>query len=151
MELEKEKVTEIRPHKWSSWGIEIYSRENRNGRLEYAYIIDEQKWAWIGIEGDYELLPVDQHPLIAPLFADPDDTTSMYFVIDGRSTDNEAEGGNIEIQFLEQHLDTEYAKLVEIDGDEGFNERERLYKMGFKDVDDGFRHVIQFNQRKLGE
>ena len=149
--MSEEKTTEIRPYKWSSWGIEIYSRENRNGRLEYAYIIDEQKWAWIGIEGDYELLPVDQHPLIAPLFADPDDMTSMYFVIDGRSMDNEAEGGNIEIQFLEQHVETEYAKLVEIDGDEGFNERERLYKMGFKDVDDGFRHVIQFNQRKLGE
>ena len=148
--MSKEKTTEIRPHKWSSWGIEIYSRE-REGKTEHAYIIDEQKWAWIGIEGDYELVPVDQHPLIAPLFADPDDTTSMYFVIDGRSTDNGAEGGNIEIQFLDQHLKTEYATLVEQDGDENFNERERLYKMGFKDVDDGFRHVIQFNQRKLGE
>jgi len=48
-------------------------------------------------------------------------------------------------------LKTEYATLVEQDGDEVFNERERLYKMGFKDVDDGFRHVIQLNQRKLGE
>jgi len=38
-----EKVTEIRPYKWSSWGIEIYSRENRNGRIEYAYIVEEQK------------------------------------------------------------------------------------------------------------
>ena len=148
--MSKEKTTEIRPHKWSSWGIEIYSRE-REGKTEHAYIIDEQKWAWIGIEGDYELVPVDQHPLIAPLFAEPDDTTSMYFVIDGRSIDNGADGGNIEIQFLEQHLKTEYATLVEQDGDEAFNERERLYKMGFKDVDDGFRHVIQFNQRKLGE
>jgi len=148
--MSKEKTTEIRPHKWSSWGIEIYSRE-QEGKTEHAYIIDEQKWAWIGIEGDYELVPVDQHPLIAPLFADPDDTTSMYFVIDGRSMDNGAEGGNTEIQFLEQHLKTEYATLVEQDGDEAFNERERLYKMGFKDVDDGFRHVIQFNQRKLGE
>ena len=148
--MSEEKTTEIRPHKWSSWGIEIYSRE-QEGKTEHAYIIDEQKWAWIGIEGDYELVPVDQHPLIAPLFADPDDTTSMYFVIDGRSMDNGAEGGNTEIQFLEQHLKTEYATLVEQDGDEAFNERERLYKMGFKDVDDGFRHVIQFNQRKLGE
>ena len=148
--MSEEKTTEIRPHKWSSWGIEMYFRE-REGKTEHAYIIDEQKWAWIGIEGDYELVPVDQHPLIAPLFADPDDTTSMYFVIDGQSTDNEAEGGNIEIQFLEQHLKTEYATLVEQDGDEAFNERERLYKMGFKDVDDGFRHVIQLNQRKLGE
>jgi len=148
--MSEEKTTEIRPHKWSSWGIEMYFRE-REGKTEHAYIIDEQKWAWIGIEGDYELVPVEQHPLIAPLFADPDDTTSMNFVIDGQSTDNEAEGGNIEIQFLDQHLKTEYATLVEQDGDEAFNERERLYKMGFKDVDDGFRHVIQFNQRKLGE
>ena len=148
--MNKEKTTEIRPHKWSSWGIEMYFRE-REGKTEHAYIIDEQKWAWIGIEGDYELVPVDQHPLIAPLFEDTDDTTAMNFVIDGQSTDNEAEGGNIEIQFLDQHLKTEYATLVEQDGDEAFNERERLYKMGFKDVDDGFRHVIQFNQRKLGE
>ena len=145
--MSEEKTTEIRPHKWSSWGIEIYSRE-REGKTEHAYIIDEQKWAWIGIEGDYELVPVDQHPLIAPLFADPDDTTSMYFVIDGSSIDNGSDGGNIEIQFLEQHLEEE---LEELEEDEVFNERERLYKMGFKDVDDGFRHVIQLNQRKLGE
>jgi hypothetical protein len=147
--MSEEKTTEIRPHKWSSWGIEIYSRE-REGKTEHAYIIDEQKWAWIGIEGDYELVPVDQHPLIAPLFADPDDMTSMYFVIDGRSTDNGADGGNIEIQFLDQHLKTEYATLVEGKFDPlAFNER--LYKMGFKEDEDGFRHVIQFNQRKLGE
>jgi hypothetical protein len=147
--MSEEKTTEIRPHKWSSWGIEIYSRE-REGKTEHAYIIDEQKWAWIGIEGDYELVPVDQHPLIAPLFADPDDTTSMYFVIDGRSMDNGADGGNIEIQFLDQHLKTEYATLVEGKFDPlAFNER--LYKMGFKEDEDGFRHVIQFNQRKLGE
>ena len=147
--MSEEKTTEIRPHKWSSWGIEMYSRE-REGKTEHAYIIDEQKWAWIGIEGDYELVPVDQHPLIAPLFADPDDMTSMYFVIDGRSTDNGADGGNIEIQFLDQHLKTEYATLVEGKFDPlAFNER--LYKMGFKEDEDGFRHVIQFNQRKLGE
>jgi hypothetical protein len=147
--MSEEKTTEIRPHKWSSWGIEMYSRE-REGKTEHAYIIDEQKWAWIGIEGDYELVPVDQHPLIAPLFADPDDMTSMYFVIDGRSMDNGADGGNIEIQFLDQHLKTEYATLVEGKFDPlAFNER--LYKMGFKEDEDGFRHVIQFNQRKLGE
>ena len=145
--MSEEKTTEIRPHKWSSWGIEMYSRE-REGKTEHAYIIDEQKWAWIGIEGDYELVPVDQHPLIAPLFADPDDTTSMYFVIDGRSMDNGVEGGNTEIQFLDRHLEEE---LEELEKDEDFNERERLYKMGFKDHEDGFRHVIQFNQRKLGE
>ena len=147
--MSEEKTTEIRPYKWSSWGIEMYSRE-REGKTEHAYIIDEQKWAWIGIEGDYELVPVDQHPLIAPLFADPDDTTSMYFVIDGRSMDNGADGGNIEIQFLDQHLKTEYATLVEGKFDPlAFNER--LYKMGFKEDEDGFRHVIQLNQRKLGE
>ena len=155
--MSEEKTTEIRPHKWSSWGIEIYSRE-REGKTEHAYIIDEQKWAWIGIEGDYELVPVDQHPLIAPLFADPDDTTSMCFVIDGHSIDNGADGGNIEIQFLEQHLKTEYATLCKAVGQEekdlvseGDIDRSILSEMGFKDHEDGFRHVIQFNQRKLGE
>ena len=153
----KEKTTEIRPHKWSSWGIEIYSRE-REGKTEHAYIIDEQKWAWIGIEGNYELVPVEQHKLLAPLFADTDDTTSMCFVIDGHSIDNGADGGNIEIQFLEQHLKTEYATLYKkVDQEEhdlvseGDINRSILSEMGFKDHEDGFRHVIQFNQRKLGE
>jgi hypothetical protein len=144
-----EKTTKIRPYKWSSWGIEIYTRENRNGRLEYAYIIEEQKWVEIEIKGDYTLMPVEQHPTIAPLFADPDDTTDMYFVIDGMSSNYWADDGYINIEFLEQHLKTEYATLAEQDGgDDHFNERERLYKMGFKDDEDSFRHVLQC---KLGE
>jgi hypothetical protein len=148
-----EKTTKIRPYKWSSWGIiEIYTRENRNGRLEYAYIIEEQKWVEIEIKGDYTLMPVKQHPTIAPLFANPDDTTDMYFVIDGMSSDCWADDAYIHIEFLEQHLETEYATLAEQDGgDDHFNERERLYEMGFKDDEDSFRHVLQFNQRKLGE
>ena len=63
----------------------------------------------IGNEGDYELVPVDQQELIAPLFVDkeemrldlcstPIDRNSMCFVIDGHSIDNGADGGNIEIQ-----------------------------------------------------
>ena len=146
-----EKTTKIRPYKWSSWGIEIYTRE-REGKTEYAYIIEEQKWVEIEIKGDYTLMPVKQHPTIAPLFADPDDTTDMYFVIDGMSSNYWADDGYINIEFLEQHLKTEYATLAEQDGgDDHFNERERLYKMGFKDDEDSFRHVLQFNQRKLGE
>jgi len=148
-----EKTSAIRPYKWSSWGIEIYTRE-REGKTEYAYIIEEQKWVEIEVEGDYTLMPVEQHPTIAPLFADSDDTTDchMYFVIDGMSSDYWAEGGYINIEFLEQHLKTEYATLAEQDGgDDHFNERERLYEMGFKDDEDSFRHVLQFNQRKLGE
>jgi hypothetical protein len=126
-----------------------YTRE-RN-KTEYAYIIEEQKWVEIEIKGDYTLMPVEQHPTIAPLFADPDDTTDMYFVIDGMSSNYWADDGYINIEFLEQHLKTEYATLAEQDGgDDHFNERERLYEMGFKDDEDSFRHV-QFKQRKLGE
>ena len=146
-----EKTTKIRPYKWSSWGIEIYTRE-REGKTEYAYIIEEQKWVEIEIKGDYTLMPVEQHPTIAPLFTDPDNTTDMYFVIDGMSSNYWADDAYINIEFLEQHLKTEYATLAEQDGgDDHFNERERLYKMGFKDDEDSFRHVLQFNQRKLGE
>ena len=82
----------------------------------------------------------------------------MCFVIDGHSIDNGADGGNIEIQFLEQHLKTEYATLCKAVGQEekdlvseGDINRSILSEMGFKDHEDGFRHVIQFNQRKLGE
>ena len=149
--MSKIETTKIRPYKWSSWGIEIYTRE-REGKTEYAYIIEEQKWVEIEVKGDYTLMPVKQHPTIAPLFADPDDTTDMYFVIDGMSSNYWADDGYINIEFLEQHLKTEYATLAEQDGgDDHFNERERLYKMGFKDDEDSFRHVIQFKQRKLGE
>lgn len=147
----EEKITLIRPYKWSSWAIEIYTRENRNGRLEYAYIIEEQKWVEIEIEGDYTLIPVEQHPTIAPLFADPDDTTDMDFVIDGSSSDNWADGGYINLEFLEQHLKTEYAKLEEKHEPCSKSESEILYEMGFKDAEDSFRHVIRFKQRKLGE
>ena len=143
-----EKTSAIRPYKWSSWGIEVYTRE-REGKTEYAYIIEEQKWVEIEIEGDYTLMPVEQHPTIAPLFADPDDTTDMYFVIDGMSSNYWADDAYINIEFLEQHLKTEYATLAERDGgDDHFNERERLYEMGFKDDEDSFRHVLQC---KLGE
>ena len=144
----EDRSTKIRPYKWSSFGIEIYTRE-REGKTEYAYIIEEQKWVEIEIEGDYTLMPVEQHPTIAPLFADPDDTTDMYFVIDGMSSDYWADDAYINIEFLEQHLKTEYATLAEQDGgDDHFNERERLYEMGFKDDEDSFRHVLQC---KLGE
>ena len=85
-DLYEEKVTQLRPHKWTSWGIEIYTRE-REGKTEYAYIIETHKWAWIGIEGDYTLVPVDQHPLLAPLFADPDDTTEICFAYSGHGDD----------------------------------------------------------------
>ena len=147
-DLYEEKTTKIRPYKWSSWGIEIYTRE-REGKTEYAYIIEEQKWVEIEIKGDYTLMPVEQHPTIAPLFADRDDTTNMYFVIDGMSSNYWADDGYINIEFLEQHLKTEYATLAEQDGgDDHFNERERLYEMGFKDDEDSFRHVLQC---KLGE
>ena len=150
-DLYEEKTTKIRPYKWSSWGIEIYTRE-REGKTEYAYIIEEQKWVEIEIKGDYTLMPVEQHPTIAPLFADPDDTTDMYFVIDGMSSDYWADDAYINIKFLEQHLKTEYDTLAEQDGgDDHFIERERLYEMGFKDDEDSFRHVIQFKQCKLGE
>ena len=119
----EDRSTKIRPYKWSSMGIEIYTRE-REGKTEYAYIIEEQKWVEIEIEGDYTLMPVEQHPTIAPLFADPDDTTDMYFVIDGMSSDYWADDSYINIEFLEQHLKTEYATLAEQDvGDDHYNER----------------------------
>ena len=142
-----EKITEIRPYKWSSWGIEIYSRENRNGRIEYAYIVEEQKWSWIRMKGNYSLEPVEQDVLIAPLFEFPEDSTDLYFVVDGECDSNEADGGGEEVELLEQHLKTEYATLEK--QDKNLGERDRLYQMGFTDND--FRIVVQFKQRKLGE
>jgi len=85
--------------------------------------------------------------LIAPLFENPEDSTDLYFVVDGECDSNEADGGGEEVELLEQHLKTEYATLEK--QDENLGERDRLYQMGFTDND--FRIVVQFKQRKLGE
>ena len=148
--MDNKKITEIRPCKWSSWGIEMYARE-RGGKTEYAYIIEEQKWMTFSIEGDYTLVPVDQHPLIAPLFGERDDTTNLYFIIEGEKVSEVGDGGYIDVEFLEQqHLMTEYATLLQQDVNEAFNERERLYEMGFDDVAEpsGYKQVIRFKHRE---
>ena len=77
------KETQIRPYKWSAWDFEIYSRD-RNGKTEYAFITLEHKWVDLDIDGDYVLVPIEQHKLLAPMFKEmTDSTTDMYFVIDG--------------------------------------------------------------------
>ena len=65
--------TQIRPYKWSAWDFEIYSRD-RNGKTEYAFITLEHKWVDLDIEGDYVLVPLEQHKLLAPMFKEMTDS-----------------------------------------------------------------------------
>ena len=156
--------TQIRPYKWSAWDFEIYSRE-REGKTEYAFIIIEHKWVDLDIEGDYVLVPLEQHKLLAPMFTEKDDdytdsTTDMYFVIDGLCGIEWCDGGYPSLEFSEQHLETEYAEVEKQMSNDDYNEFERLEKMGFGPYedrmqmsDDYIRRVVKFNkcQRKLGE
>ena len=153
----------IRPYKWSAWDFEIFMREQEDdyGNLtqEFAYITTEHKWVTLAIEdGDYNLVPVEQHKLLAPLFDGITASTDMYFVIDGVAGVDEAEGGYIDMEFSEQHLKTEYATLQKLNKNHELGETDILFEMGFKEYedkmnisDDYTRTVIKFNQRKLGE
>ncbi len=151
---------QIRPYKWSCWDFEIYSRD-RNGKTEYAFITIEHKWVDLDIEGDYVLVPLEQHKLLAPMFKGmTDSTTDMYFVIDGLCGVGWADGGYIDMEFSEPHLKTEYAEVEKQMSNDDYNEFERLEKMGFKTHEDKMemswdyiRRVVKFNkcQRKLGE
>ena len=149
--------TQIRPYKWSAWDFELFSRD-REGKTEYAFITTEHKWTSIAIDGDYILVPVEQHKLLAPLFDGITASTDMYFVIDGVAGVDEAEGGYIDMEFSEQHLKTEYATLQKLNKSHELGETDILFEMGFKEYedkmnisDDYTRTVIKFNQRKLGE
>ena len=149
--------TQIRPYKWSAWDFELFSRD-QNGKTEYAFITTEHKWTSIAIDGDYILVPVEQHKLLAPLFDGITASTDMYFVIDGVAGVDEAEGGYIDMEFSEQHLKTEYATLQKLNKNHELGETDILFEMGFKEYedkmnisDDYTRTVIKFNQRKLGE
>ena len=149
--------TQIRPYKWSAWDFELFSRD-QNGKTEYAFITTEHKWTSIAIDGDYILVPVEQHKLLAPLFDGITASTDMYFVIDGVCGVDEADGGYIDMEFSEQHLKTEYATLQKLNKNHELGETDILFEMGFKEYedkmnisDDYTRTVIKFNQRKLGE
>ena len=155
----------IRPYKWSCWDFQIFMREQPKGHKgrdfitqEFAYITTEHKWVTLAIDGDYTLVPVEQHELLAELFCGITTSTDMYFVIDGLCGVDEADGGYIDMEFSEQHLKTEYATRQKLNGNHDLCESEILFEMGFKEYedkmnisDDYTRTVIKFNQRKLGE
>lgn len=149
----------IRPYKWSCWDFQIFMRERVNNTKEFAYITTEHKWVTLAIEdGDYNLVPVEQHKLLAPLFEGITLSTDMTFVIDGLCGVDEADGGYIDMEFSEQHLKTEYATRQKLNNNHDLCEAEILFDMGFKEYEDKMnishdytRTVIKFQQRKLGE
>lgn len=154
---------QIRPYKWSCWDFQIFMREREDdyGNLtqEFAYITTEHKWVTLAIEdGDYTLVPIEQHKLLAPLFEGITLSTDMTFVIDGLCGVDEADGGYIDMEFSEQHLKTEYATRQKLNNNHDLCEAEILFDMGFKEYEDKMnishdytRTVIKFQQRKLGE
>ena len=158
------KEIQIRPYKWSAWDFEIFMREQEDdyGNLtqEFAYITTEHKWVDMDIDGDYALVPIEQHKLLAPLFKEPTASTDLMFVIDGICGVGMSDGGYIDMEFSEQHLKTEYATRQKLNKNHNLSESEVLYDMGFREYedkmemsDDYIRTVVQFHkcQRKLGE
>lgn len=155
--VDGDQETQIRPYKWSAWDFEIFSRK-REGKTEYAFITIEHKWVDLDIEGDYVLVPLEQHKLLAPLFKVPTASTDLIFVIDGLCGIGWCDGGYPSVNFYEPHLKTEYAEVKnQMLEDSDFK---RLEKMGFERYedemqmsDDYIRRVVIFNkcQRKLGE
>ena len=156
--------TQIRPYKWSCWDLQMFKREREDdyGNLteEYAYVTTEHKWVTLAIDGDYTLVPLDRHKLLAPLFEGIEtNSTQLYFVVDGLCGVDEADGGYIDVEFPDQHVRTEYATLQKrINENHELCEAEMLMEMGFKEFEDKMdnssditRTVISFQQRKLGE
>ena len=159
--IEIDEETQIRPYKWSAWDFEIFSRE-RGGKTEYAFITIEHKWVDLDIEGDYVLVPIEQHKLLAPLFKETTASTDLMFVIDGLCGIGWCDGGYPSVDFYEPHLKTEYDKIGTEQQECGgyLSELDKLEKMGFEEYedkmqmsDDSTRRVVKFNkcQRKLGE
>tara|TARA_R110000772_G_scaffold245558_1_gene358982 strand:- start:187 stop:789 length:603 start_codon:yes stop_codon:yes gene_type:complete len=161
--IEIDEETQIRPYKWTAWEFEVLSRK-REGKTEYAFITVAHKWVDIDIDGDWVLVPVNRHKLLAPLFEgktsiDEDDTDckNLYLAIDGITGVGMCDGGYPSVEFHDQHLKDEYTKLEE--KYEPFKELTILYEMGFEPYEDKMesshldysRFVIKFNQRKLGE
>ena len=154
--------TQIRPYKWSCWDLQMFKREREddygNLMVEYAYVTTEHKWVTLAIDGDYALVPLEQHKLLAPLFGEIENT-QLHFVVDGLCGVDEADGGYIDVEFPDQHVKTEYATLMKrINENHDLCEAEMLMEMGFKEFEDRMaissdytRTVISFQQRKLGE
>lgn len=151
---------QIRPYKWSCWDFEIFMRE-REGKTEFAFITTEHKWVTLAIDGDYALVPLEQHKLLAPLFEGIQEVTTgstgIMYVIDGVCGVDEADGGYIDVEFNEQHVKTEYATKQKLNNHD-LCEAEILWDMGFREYEDKMnlssditRTVICFQQRKLGE
>lgn len=157
---------QIRPYKWSCWDFQIFMREREDdyGNLtqEFAFITTEHKWVTLAIDGDYTLVPLERHKLLAPLFEGIQEVTTgstgIMYVVDGLCGVDEADGGYIDMEFSEQHLKSEYATRQKLNKNHELGESEILYDMGFKDYEDKMdnssdfvRTVICFQQRKLGE
>lgn len=158
--------TQIRPYKWSCWDFQIFMREREDdyGNLskEFAYITTEHKWVTLAIDGDYTLVPLEQHELLAPLFEGIEQVTTgstgVLYVVDGLCGVDEADGGYIDMEFPEQHVKTEYATKQKLNNNHDLCEAEILWDMGFREYEDKMdnstditRTVICFQQRKLGE
>jgi len=140
------KTTIIKPYKWSCWDFQVFKRGD-----EYAFIVTEHKWATLSIDGDYKLIPVDQHKLLAPLYKGIEDNSQyksgLYFSIDKPVAIEEAEGGYITVEFINRDLMLEYNNLEQQDNNSDLCEMELLFEMGFEETDIE-PTVIKFTQRK---
>lgn len=143
------KKTYIRPYKWSSWDCEVWVR----GENDKAYIFAEQKWADIGIMGEYSLTPIQFHSELGwvnpkDFMMDKQNDSDLVFVIDGDSYTAEADDVYYSVEFNGNlKLRAEYTELASKCDHDG--EHELLEELGYKQIE-GY-HIVKFNQRELGK
>ena len=148
-----EDTTYIRPYKWSSWDTELFSKDGKK-----VYVFSEQKWAEIGIDGEYSLVPLESHDAFKnmnakefSLSADKED--DIVFVIDGDSYTDSAEDSYESVEFFgDKELETEFDRVSEeMTKEDDFTPMAHnvLERMGFSAYE-GY-HIVKFNQRELGK
>lgn len=150
--MEEREISVIRPYKWSSWDCEIWYKDNKK-----VFLWSEQKWADIGIEGEYSLVPMAYHDDFKEVnpkhfMMNDKDETDLIFVIDGDSHTIEASDCYETADFgNHKDLEDEYNNVVE-----GYNAKDEhpypheiLDELGYEQTF-GY-HVVKLYQRKLGE
>ena len=130
----KEKLTKIKVERWSSWGVEVFSRETE-GKTEFAYIVEEQKWVDIYVKGDFSFSPVSQNIALAPLFRD-----DQLVCLEANIVDEITDGGYMGVEFNDQRTLDAWGALKESTSND--DDRELLYEMGFKDYDDDCYKIV---------
>lgn len=146
--MNTQKSTLIRPYKYSSNGIEVFRRNNKDGTFDFAYIVEEYKWVEFSVNDDYSLTPINQYANLKTILA-PDESNQMTFIVKGDIGTEWAEGGYLDLRFpIKKHQST-FDRIAQQKEYFDADWAEILYKMGFEEYD--IVYTITFPQREEGK